>query len=90
MFNSTGDMYYVPKLNIDNVIISSATVEYPSKSRKRININITFSKNSLVTGTLQIAIRSKEKIDTDEQNITTNFGFNNCQLVFGNVHIQIN
>ena len=90
IFNSTGDTYYVPKLNIDNVIISSATVEYPSKSRKRININITFSKNSLVTGTLQIAIRSKEKADTDEQNITTNYGFNNCQLIFGNVHIQIN
>ena len=88
-FNSTGDIYYVPKLNIDNVIISSATVEYPSKSRKRININIAFSNNSLVTGSLQIAIRSKEKTDTDEQNITANYGFNNCQLIFGNIHIQI-
>ncbi len=70
-------------VDLDNLSIKDVEVQYPSTTRKRININIKFNDNSDVTGSIQLAIRSK----SGESN--QNFGFIACQCVWGNVKINI-
>lgn len=84
MVNSNGHISYVPDVtNKNSLSIKDVEVQYPSTTRKRININIKFNDNSDVTGSIQLAIRSK----SGESN--QNFGFIACQCVWGNVKINI-
>ena len=84
MVNSNGNISYVPDTtNKNSLSIKDVEVEYPSTSRKRININIKFNDTSNVTGSIQLAIRSKS--GEPEQN----FSFIACQCVWGNVNINI-
>ena len=84
MVNSNGNISYVPDTtNKNSLSIKDVEVQYPSTSRKRININIKFNDTSDVTGSIQLAIRSKS--GEPEQN----FGFIACQCVWGDVKINI-
>lgn len=83
MVNSNGHIYYIPDMSEKNSIsIKNINVEYPSSTRKRININITFDESSDIIGSIQLAIRSK----TGENG---NFGFAACQIIWGNVKITV-
>ena len=84
MVNSNGCISYVPDVtNKNSLSIKDVEVQYPSTTRKRININIKFNDNSDVTGSIQLAIRSK----SGESN--QNFGFIACQCVWGTVKLHI-
>lgn len=84
MVNSNGHISYVPDVTDENALsIKNIEVQYPSTTRKRININITFNDTGDVTGSIQLAIRSKSG-EPDK-----NFGFIACQCVWGDVKINI-